>query len=436
MKLLHTAFATLLVASSALAFANKPFLNYDQQLMQIAEKHPEFAGIYRNSLGEFTVAIKDQQLDKELRNRKILQMESQPQQIQPLLSTLKQTFGETIPSLKALTPAKAGATTDAREDYRVELVNYSFAQLYNWYTSVTADLFAMDNIVMTDISEDKNKITVAVQTGTPTDAVFYFLKSRGIPDNAINIESMDAVADTVSVRDRVRPIQGGLEIRMSTGGICSLGFVARLTNGDTGFVTASHCTQRKGLPDGTTFTQGGDNVGGVAVEALRMACPGGGAANCLRADAAFVRFPGTFVNNVDYKDAVLKTKGRNNLDLKEGAVRYRTWWRLRIAGTTADLMGETVFKTGRTTGTTSATVDATCVDYNSGGTRQLCHSRVNSGSFGNSGDSGSPVLSHTYYSHGRSARVAGIFVAGNSSVGFISNIDGIQAELGILDVSF
>jgi streptogrisin B len=89
-------------------------------------------------------------------------------------------------------------------------------------------------------------------------------------------------------------------------------------------------------------------------------------------------------------------------------------------------VGQTVRKTGRTTGTTEGRVTRTCVNTGVSGSNvvQLCQNWVDAGV--GSGDSGSPV-----YSGGT---LLGILWGGNSSgtTYVFSPISGIERELGAL----
>lgn len=95
--------------------------------------------------------------------------------------------------------------------------------------------------------------------------------------------------------------------------------------------------------------------------------------------------------------------------------------------------GQVVHKTGRTTGTTSGTIQWACADINSGGTPHtyLCNYIATSSSQnGSGGDSGSPV----YIASPGAATITGVmWGAGSSPWNFsFSPLGSIENELGVL----
>src|SRR6266571_4981973 len=80
----------------------------------------------------------------------------------------------------------------------------------------------------------------------------------GIPTEALIVRHTEPIGYAQTLRDMVRPVTGGLQIRFSSF-LCSLSFNAARA-GISGFVTASHCSDKQGAVDGTLYYQPLDQV--------------------------------------------------------------------------------------------------------------------------------------------------------------------------------
>ncbi len=290
-------------------------------------------------------------------------------------------------------------------------------------------------MISSDIDEINNSLTITTLEDVDLSELKALIDNAGIPAGAVRFETSDPITSFATLRDKVRPMQGGLEVKMSSGGACSLGFNAKRANGEIGFVTSSHCTSNLAGPDTTWFYQGGSLIGKAGAETRYHPnlCGNG---KCLTADIVFVPYPSHWKNYNQFKTSVLKTRASHDLNLKGGSSRYRTWWNLRTAGATP-VVGDTVFKTGRTTGTTASKITATCVNFNVGSTRYICHTQTdNRRRFADRGDSGSAVLANTSYRYGRSAKIVGTITGGNGYRAYFSTLSAIENELGKLQVSY
>ena len=277
---------------------------------------------------------------------------------------------------------------------RLLQATYSFAELNEAHKNMMPSVLGISGVVLTDIDEANNGLTVGVLDSRVEAEVEKQLAALGIPREMVTIETTAPVVPEVSLRDRHRPVVGGLEIQFLRGGstlLCTLGFNA-LRAGVIGYVANSHCTAVQGGINGTVHHQStravaADRIGFEIRDPVYFmggVCPAG--RRCRYSDTSFGRYSGGVPNPVP------NTRGRiarPNL----GSFAWNGVNTFRIVGeTNFPVVGEPLTKVGRTTGRTQGVVTATCVNVNVAGTNitQLCQDRASYASAG--GDSGSPVF--------------------------------------------
>jgi hypothetical protein len=378
-----------------------PAATLDEQLAQVAGQVPEFGGMFVADNGKLGIYLLD-----------------------PVAA----------PAATQAIAAMFGSENTIDRGVTIVPAQYGFGQLKRWHEGMVS-LFDLDGVVSTDIDEARNRITVGVERMTLAGAVELELARLGIARAAVTIEPAEPIRMVATLRDRVRPLAGGLQINFP-GFLCTLGFNA-VRAGVSGFVTNSHCTANQGGVDGTKYWQPLESVDPALIGTeiadptyLKSNCPGTiKGKNCRYSDSAFVQH-----------DAAAATSPGSlaKLDAPGGS--------LTIAGTFT-IVGEgvaiagatTVNKVGRTTGWSQGTVSSTCVNTGVQGSRivQLCQNHV-SAAVG-SGDSGSPVFERINDAEGAptdSVRLHGILWGGNSSgTSFVfSPIANVQraGELGAL----
>jgi hypothetical protein len=308
---------------------------------------------------------------------------------------------------------------------RVQILpaQYGFDELKNWQEGMTAEILAIRGVVLVDVDEAKNRVTVGVEKFMIRRAVEDALKRLGIPRAAVNIRVTPAIRLETSLKDRHRPLVGGLQINFR-GSICTLGFNATRANVG-GFVTNSHCTARQGGVESTVYHQhtlsGTANRVGVEIADPTYFTGGACPANrrCRRSDSAFVR----------------RETGVNAFaGLARPALNSTAWNgvnRFRIVGEAPVLMGQSVTKVGRTLGRRQGNVSQTCTNVNVSNTNitLLCQSQAGYASAG--GDSGSPVFQITNSPAVNDVVLVGIHWGSGATFSPIANIQ--QAgELGPL----
>jgi hypothetical protein len=232
-----------------------------------------------------------------------------------------------------------------------------------------------------------------------------------------------------TLRDKVRPVVAGVQIRFSNF-LCTLGFNA-IRAGVAGFVTASHCSDKQGSVDGTNYYQPlnqvsadfiGTEIADPAYRRKIAGCPIGRV--CRFSDSNFSDGSGSVVFDLG---AIAKTSGPNNGSLAIAGM-------FSITGDGAATVGQTANKVGRTTGWTRGRVTRTCVNTGVSGSNivLLCQDFVeNTVKIVAGGDSGSPVFR---IQSNTSVTLLGNLWGGNSSgtLFVYSPIANIKRELGNL----
>jgi hypothetical protein len=244
----------------------------------------------------------------------------------------------------------------------------------------------------------------------------------------VDVVETEPIVQVATLRDKVRPVVGGLQIRFSQY-LCSLGFNA-LRAGVAGYVTAAHCSTKQGSADGTLYYQPlnqvedefiGTEIADPPFFKNKNGCPRG--RQCRYCDSNFS----------DGDDAVgfalgkiAMTTGPNN-----GSLEIAGEFAITAEGPAT--VGQTANKVGRTTGWTQGTVTRTCVNTDVSGTNivLLCQDFVqNTVQIVAGGDSGSNV----FRIDGSGVTLLGNLWGGNSSgtLFVYSPIANVEQELGAL----
>lgn len=266
----------------------------------------------------------------------------------------------------------------------VRAAAYDFAQLKGWHDQL-GELFAREDVYMTDVDEARNQVFVGVRDQTAIGVVRSTAARLGIPAAALRVETQAAPEKRITLRERPPLLQGGYQIDLysGTGGECTLGFNA-IYNGQSVFVTNAHCsTTQYSLDYGTIWqpnvASGADIGYEIADVPLHYCGPYVSAyLPCRHSDAS-----------------IYQNNGKVAADL--GKLAQTAWATGKAAGTTVttvntitstgDFMavGDILDKTGRTTGTTYGQITQSCVRIGS----LMCQdvSKVYSAP----GDSGSPM---------------------------------------------
>jgi len=282
--------------------------------------------------------------------------------------------------------------------------DFDWVQLERWFAQASAEVLGQSGAVFVDADEASNRVRIGVERGA-TGQARSLVARLGIPAEAVIVEETEPITFAATLRERVRPVVGGLQINFP-GFLCTLGFNA-VRNGQSSFITNSHCTNTQGGTEGTPYWQPLETVEPVQIGTevddpvyfrRQNGCPKG--RRCRFSDASRAAYaPGTQFT----LGSLAKTTGQNN-----GSITINESFTITQEGSAA--AGQTVNKVGRTTGWTQGLVTNTCVNTGVSGSNivQLCQTFVSAGVGG--GDSGSPVFSGT-----SNVTLLGILWGGNSS---------------------
>ncbi len=291
------------------------------------------------------------------------------------------------------------------------VADFAFSELERWYDRMQLDVLAMPGVVWTDIDELANRLHIGIDPSTASIAKLEeALRARDIPLDAVVIEPVAPVRREQS--DPVRPLVGGVQIGSGTS-LCTLGVVA-VRAGESGIITASHCTNQMGGVENTIFGQP-TVTSPIARETVDPplftgnGCPPG--RRCRYSDTAFARLLPT----VSFSQGII-----------DGGQTYR----VRAEGN--PLAGQPVMKIGASTGRTRGRVLRTCVDINivDSDLTILCQAQASYASA--PGDSGSPIVTSVDGFRGPDVILLGTHWASGGSFSPIRNTQ-TPGELGPLE---
>jgi hypothetical protein len=383
------------VRPSPLALARPQVKTLDEQLLEVAASVPAFAGMYYDEAGRLVVRLAQPEAEARL-------------SMHAAERAISAVFGpERIPAA-GLVPATA---------------THTFTRLKALHERITPGVLAVAGAVMTDVDERTNRVAIGIESAAVRPGVERVLQRLGAAREMVELVELGPI-HPISVQDGWRPVTGGLQIE-TPGVYCTLGFSA-LWGGTLGFVTNSHCTQTQGGVEYTPAWQATSQAPYPSLAGTEVndpsyfsggSCPAGRI--CRASDSAFFRAE-TTVNPL-----IAATPGPWDLSVA-------AW--LEVPGKVLyPSQGQVVSKTGRTTGTTTGTIQWACATINSAGGPHtyLCnYIATSTAQNGAGGDSGSPV----YFRSGGNARLTGIvWGAGSNPWHFaFSPLGGIQNELGVV----
>jgi hypothetical protein len=328
---------------------------------------------------------------------------------------------------------------------QVRQAKFDYIRLTDWRARIRESA-ELPRFVFLDIDESNNHLRIGVERGTSHELVASELAKLDIPPDAFTVEDAEPIRFLATLRDRIRPTVGGLQIAFNDASlppgfffVCTIGFNARSAqSSDTYLVTNSHCSGTQGGVQHTEIFQPTPLPANlIAVEHLDPEYFTDGCylhRRCRFSDASLARY-------FSGADARIGAIARTEL-------RGLTAGPLTIDGvqptfTITDrqpfsVLGQTLDKVGRTTGWTVGTVVATCIDVGVTGTDivQLCQDEVLSGNLG--GDSGSPIF-ESQAPFTNDVTLYGILWGGGTTafgpIFVFSPLENIEFELGPLIVT-
>lgn len=299
---------------------------------------------------------------------------------------------------------------------------YSFSQLKKWHGNM-GTLFNISGVIFTDVDESSNRLKVGVESLDSFGVVEQELINQGIPRGAFVIEKAEPVVFASTLQEKIRPIQGGIQIRFSNY-LCTLGFNG-VRSGINGFVVNSHCTDKQGGVESTKYYQplnitNTEFIGTEIADPLYTTTGCYSGMVCRWSDAAYAARADGVPANTGF---IARPDSVNTGSLNIAG-------NFRIVSEGSSLVGDSVNKVGRTTGWTQGTVTNKCVDTRVSGTNnvQLCQTFVSAGVGG--GDSGSPVFNIINNPQQYDVQLLGILWGSSGGTFVYSPMTNIEWELG------
>ena len=328
---------------------------------------------------------------------------------------------------------------------QVRAAKFDYVRLTDWRARLRESL-DVPGLVFLDIDESNNHLRIGVEKGTSHDMIESEVTKLDVPADAFTVEDADPIRFLATLRDRVRPTVGGLQIAFNDADlppgfffVCTIGFNARSAqSSDTYLVTNSHCSGLQGGVQHTEIFQPTPLPANLI--ALEHADPEYFVDDCYLhrrcrfSDASLARYlPGVEATVGAIARTTLRGLTAGPLTIDDRTPSFTI-----TDAQPFSVLGQTLDKVGRTTGWTVGTVVATCVDIAVADTDivQLCQDEVLSGNAG--GDSGSPIF-ESQAPFTNDVTLYGImWGGGNTNFGPIlvfSPLENIEFELGSLIVT-
>lgn len=278
-------------------------------------------------------------------------------------------------------------------DAVVRIGEFAFSDLVAWSAVLAPELIRLPGFVSLDADERANRVAVTVSDAGKQIEIERLAAAAGIPSAALVVRTgPPAIALQSNVRSYTRPLAAGFEFQNAPGGRCTIGWDVTTPQGETGFLTAAHCSAAAtgSGSTGESMLQIRDYVGNVALNptwftgCYTSATHGYFSGYCSEADVLFVS-----TSAYDAQKRVAMTSDVGTSDAP-GSINLAGHYNA-LSSPVFAWAGVVADKTGRTTGTTRGTVQGTCESVLVSNSYVItCADRVTGASAGQ-GDSGAPV---------------------------------------------
>jgi hypothetical protein len=309
---------------------------------------------------------------------------------------------------------------------RVAHAAYGFGALKRWYDCAAPQVLGLPNAVLADIDEVQNRLHFGVATPGAQGGVLTVVARCKIPPQAVIVDVVPRVQMlsgglNETVQDSVRPLKGGIKITFNplhaAGPPCTMGIIGRTGEG-LFFITAAHCSRERYDHDTASYWQPtlGNPPDFVGTETLdppyftypEMGCPAG--QRCRMSDANMTRLPSNATGEVGVIARTLDPSHwlyPGSLEIDQNHPRF---YITAVDTSPGPVVGDSVCKTGQTSGTTCGIIQRSCVAITSGNVTMICQMDVDM--YSDHGDSGSPIYHWTPYFNDSTVTLAGILWGG------------------------
>jgi hypothetical protein len=97
-------------------------------------------------------------------------------------------------------------------DLRVLQGQHEYIQLDEWYRQARRGVFSVAGFILGDVDEGSNRLRFGATDAAAVAGVQGVLAQVGVPSSAAILEQRAPIAAVATLRDRVRPVVGGLQI--------------------------------------------------------------------------------------------------------------------------------------------------------------------------------------------------------------------------------
>lgn len=341
----------------------------DDDFADLADRVPGFGGMFYNAQGRLTIYSTNGSLTSLDRSQ--------------VLAVLRRHH----PGKPQLAAEMDGAT--------VLRAAYDYRQLLSAYRGPLNTLFTKTNgLVLTDIDESHNRITVGVSDSTAAGRARDLFDANGFGSDFVVVEVVGIPTPNSALTDPLRPVPGGAAMFLgsSSGVPCTQGFnlVKYMgTFSDTiatarFFTTASHCTSSQWSLDYSQGFQGGSFYASeIGDPGAFSSAPCDSGKLCRYSDASLFQF---------YDDSITSLDGSVAYPADTATLTFSSY--VTMVDTPTPYDGEIVHMIGAASGRPRGNVLASCANISNitgwGNKELLCQTK--SSYFSQSGDSGAPVI--------------------------------------------
>ncbi len=387
------------------------FRSRDDLLVEIGERVPGFGGMYIDPdrpemLNVFMLDIHDED------------------QLQAVEEEIREKFPDAIPG--GIYPVEG---------------EYGITQLKVWYDDIRMAIGSSElvdgGLVGTDLEEDKNRLEIAVEHSDLIAMVEELALEAGIPPGVVRVtvrepfrsfDGIDLGAQTI--RDKIRPVIGGVQTEGDTKGLCTQGFNV-IRSGIGGVAVNSHCTDSFASKESTVFYQPEKNaenrIGQETVDGVIFDCPDypWKGKKCRLADVAFIKFDQGIKSDMGH---IARTTGNGSITISASNPRWRI-----VSESSSGVVGQIIVMVGSTTGTYTPILYDLCMDVVNVDQNVVMQCQdIGTAPHTGKGDSGSPIFKITNSPKSGDVSLYGIMWGGNTDQIVYSPMDQVQhwRELG------
>jgi len=342
-----------------------------------------------------------------------------------------------------------GRRRNPRADLIVQTAKYTFLELKEWRDRLmNADVLAAPGVVWLDLDEARNRVAIGLDFGADPAAAGLIAQDLGVPAEAVEFEVTGPYVPQQTLRDEVRPIQGGMQIQRVSGtsaASCTLGFTAVWQDQDV-FLTAGHCSPDPTGADGVEQFQpvapltASDSAAITAIgrEIAHSSAPCGNR-RCSYSDAAVYALIADTVAPIPSEPWILGRIAKPAWGCFPGPcnppvldLAPSPYW---VVDTTHEtfVVNDLVSKIGSATGWSQGYVQKTCVNVSPAqGVTYYCQMYANYGQ--DDGDSGAPILLDIQGAADSTVTLGGIHSGKAGKNAVFSPWSGIVQDYGSLSV--